>query len=803
MADSTVTGNVALVRLAMRAGLLPAPAAQQVDPKVMDAANSAGVIEWIVLKGGATEHQLAEALAATCRLRFVDLTTVAPAQAAAAVVSEQLATRHQIVPVELEGATLVVATANPLDQVALRAIEFATGKRVRPLVATLTAVRDALAHVYHGDEALSHYLKGVPTDAAVTEAAADAVVDVRRTRDEANAQPVVRLLNQLLVEGLRVRASDIHIEPATSDILVRYRVNGVLEESLRLPKWVQDALISRCKVVAGLDITERRVPQDGRIHIRHGDALVDLRLSILPTQFGEKITMRILDPSAAPQNLDQLMLPEAAVEAMRHAMHRPEGLILATGPTGSGKTTTLYGILNELRSPTRNIVTIENPIEYQLAGINQVEINNKQGRTFAATLRAILRQDPDVILVGEIRDAETAEIALQAAQTGHLVLSTLHTNDSVATITRLLDLGIEPYILASSLHLVVAQRLVRRLCKKCAQPYTPDPGAVRSLPLDPRRTRFLQSVGCAECRRSGWAGRAGVYEVLRVTPTIGQLIATRATESTLRREAETQGMLTLAKHAALRVADGVTTIDEVLRAVDVGESSACCPACQQPIDQTFAACPHCGEVLRRCCVKCEAPMQAEWKLCPYCRTPVPELSTAAAPTPQAAGRPLRSAPGADAARRSYRVLVVDDHADMRNLAKISLELSGLPLVVDTACDGYEALRKTEQEPPDVIVLDLTMPGLDGFQVCEQLRASIRTAFIPIMMLTARDDAASRVKGFLVGTDDYVMKPFARDELVARLRRLLERTYGITIPRRHTASEAPALPSGIPHESVLQ
>ena len=196
-------------------------------------------------------------------------------------------------------------------------------------------------------------------------------------------------------------------------------------------------------------------------------------------------------------------------------------------------------------------------------------------------------------------------------------------------------------------------------------------------------------------------------------------------------------------------------------------------------------------------------MQAEWKLCPYCRTPVPEVSTAAAPTPQAAGRPLRSAPSADAARRSYRVLVVDDHVDMRNLAKVCLELSGLPLIVDTACDGYEALRKTEQEPPDVIVLDLTMPGLDGFQVCEQLRASIRTAFIPIMMLTARDDAASRVKGFLVGTDDYVMKPFARDELVARLRRLLERTYGITIPRRHTASEAPALPSGIPHESVLQ
>jgi type IV pilus assembly protein PilB len=790
MADIRATGNAALLRFAVQAGFLSAEAKTKVDQQALDATNSGPLIDWLVAQDGVSEHQLAQALAATCRLSFVDLPTMAPDAAASEVVPEQLATRYQIVPLEVQGVTLVVATANPFDQATLRAVEFATGKRVRPLVASRTAVRDALAHVYHCEESLNEYLQGVQQDnGAAAQTGAATTVDVGSTIGESELPPVVKLLNLIVAEALRGRASDIHVEADTTDVRVRYRINGLLEESLRLPKWVQGTLAARCKVLAGLDITERRVPQDGRIRVRNGDSLIDLRVSILPTQYGEKITMRILDPSAAPRGVGDLKLPEHAVEVIRHAIRRPEGLILVTGPTGSGKTTTLYGILAELRSPTRNIVTIENPIEYQLPGVNQVEINEKQGLTFAGTLRSILRQDPDVILVGEIRDAETAQIAMRAAQTGHLVLSTLHTNDTIATITRLIDLGIEPYVVSSTVHLIIAQRLVRRICPSCAQPYTPDPAAVRLLRLDPDQARLRRGIGCRECRQSGWGGRIGVFELLRVTPPIARLIEARAADSAVRAEAEAQGLQALAAQATARVAEGATTVEEVLRAVDVGDTSPHCPTCDQVIEERFSACPHCRTVLRRSCAKCAAPLAPEWLLCPHCLTPAPDVSAPVVPPPDhglvvpSEARLQSLEARLETPARRHRILIVDDHSDMRTLVKACLERSGLPVTTATACDGYEALRMTEQDPPDLIVLDVMMPGLDGLKVCEALRASVRTAFIPIMILTARDDTASRVAGFLVGTDDYLTKPFVREELVARVRRLIERTYGVGLPHQ--------------------
>lgn len=616
--------DMALLRFMIRAGLLTAELAHAAEAQLGSLANGKTLIDWLSEEGRISEEALAKSLAQHVHLPFVDLPAVALDPTVAKLVREELAMRHHVVPLRLTGYNLTIAMANPVDRGATRAIEFATGKRIQVEVATQTAVRDALAHLYHLDQALDAYLKGIPEDGdlPVTEQVGEAAADIRSLMRETNLAPVVKLLNSILREAVRTGASDIHIEGGRSGLRVRYRVDGLLEESMRLPKWVQDPLVARCKVLARLDITERRVPQDGRIQVRYGDSIVDLRVSSLPTQFGEKVTMRILDPGTAPGNLDKLSFSVRELSWIRQAITRPEGIVLVTGPTGSGKTTTLYGMIAEIVSPVRNIITVENPIEYQIDGVNQVEINEKQGLTFAGTLRSILRQDPDVILVGEIRDAETAEIALRAAQTGHLVLSTLHTNDAVATITRLLDLGVEPYMLASALNLIVAQRLVRRVCGHCAEPVEPDLAGLRRLDIDSGGKHFRRGRGCKQCRKSGYAGRVGVFEVLPVTSRLARLIEKKVPESTMRLQARTDGMACLSANAARRVSVGMTTVEEALRVVDVGLQAFRCPACDRTVEDTFAVCPHCAALLRRACVSCGEQIEDDWQVCPHCTVPV-------------------------------------------------------------------------------------------------------------------------------------------------------------------------------------
>ena len=590
---------------------------------------------------------------------------------------------------------------------------------------------------------------------------------------------MVKLFNLILLDGIRGSASDIHIEPGLSDVRVRYRIDGMLHESLRLPKWVHEATVARCKVLANLDITERRVPQDGRIRINYRESTVDLRVSSLPTQFGEKVTIRILNSASAPTGLEQLTMSERDLRCVRQAIMRPQGMVLVTGPTGSGKSTTLYSMLGELISPTRNIVTIENPIEYQVRGVNQVQINERQGLTFATSLRSILRQDPDVILVGEIRDAETAQIAVQAAQTGHLVLSTLHTNDSVATLARLGDLGIEPSLIASSLNLILAQRLVRRMCTRCAQPYEPERSIVDGLKLS-AAVKFRHGVGCAACRKLGYAGREAVFEVMPITPAMAKLVESKASESVLRLQARQDGMTALGEQAIRKVVEGVTTVEEVLRVVDVGLDANTCPTCDRQVEDTFAVCPHCSTPLRTRCLNCNTALQKEWSTCPYCGAPsatqtrAPQAKRLPAPDAEleAVGDPVEAAKPCQ-----YRVLVVDDDLDFLRLMTLFLRQSDLPITVVTASTGAEALEIVETSPPDLVLLDVMMPNMDGFEVCARLRANLRTAFVPILMLTALNDPDSRTRGFLVGTDDYISKPFDRQELLARVRRVLQRTYG--------------------------
>jgi type II secretory ATPase GspE/PulE/Tfp pilus assembly ATPase PilB-like protein/DNA-binding NarL/FixJ family response regulator len=741
-------------------------------------ASEESVFEWLLATGSINEDDCWRAAADLRRLPFVNLAGVALDASAIESVKDDLAHRYRVVPLRTFDKAIVIATANPFDYEAIRAIEFATGRRVQTEVATPTGIRDALEHAYHLEESLNEYLRGVPDDEEVpVTTLSDDASDTRALLRGSTLPPVVKLFNLILLEGVRCHATDIHVEAGLSAVQVRYRVDGDLEESLKLPKWVQDPLIARCKVMANLDITERRVPQDGRIRLRYREAMIDLRVSSLPTQFGEKLVMRVLDTSAQPLGLDRLDVGPRDLHNIRHAIHRPEGMVLVTGPTGSGKTTTLYGMIAEIVSPTTNIVTIENPIEYQMRGVNQVEINEKQGLTFAATLRSILRQDPDVILVGEIRDRETAEIALRAAQTGHLVLSTLHTNDAAATITRLIDIGIEPYMLASSLNLIVAQRLVRRVCERCAEPYEPDGQALHALQVEAQGQQFRRGRGCPACRKSGYAGRTAVLQVLPITPSVAKLIETKAPESAIRLQARADGAASLYEHAAAKVCAGITTAEEVLRIVEVPDEHARCPGCNRNVEDNFAVCPHCATVLHTNCASCGLKLQKEWQACPYCGAAVKRV---ASPAPAAAlSVPARVA-AANNGTRHFRALVVDDQADMRRLIAFTLEHSGLPLSVTAVSGGAEAIEHAQLEAPDLIVLDVMMPEMDGFEVCEQLRANVRTAFIPILMLTALDDPGNRARGFLAGTDDYIGKPFARAELVARVRRLLQRTYGATV-----------------------
>lgn len=780
MSQKASSGDIKLLKFLVQQGMLTEEVATRVEKDLAECLNADCALAILSRDRLVSEEAVAHALAKRLRLPSVNLATHGLDQAVVNLVREDLAAKYGALPLRMHNETLVIAAQNPLDREAMQAIAFATGHPVRPEVATYSALQDAITHAYHLEESLNSYLDGVSaeTEPEITRMPASET-DLSKLVRDTELPPVVKLFNVILVDGIRGGASDIHVETTLSDVRVRYRIDGVLQEAFRLPKWVQDPLTARCKVLANLDITERRVPQDGRIRINYQGKMVDLRVSSLPTQFGEKVTMRILDPSAGPRGIDSLTLQPRDMECVRHAIKRPQGMVLVTGPTGSGKTTTLYSMLTELTSPETNIITIENPIEYQLRGVNQVEINEKQGLTFASTLRSILRQDPDIILVGEIRDQETAEIAVRAAQTGHLVLSTLHTNDSVATISRLLDLGIDPFLVATATNAILAQRLVRRICRSCAEPYEPDKHTLALLGLRAENVSFQRGSGCNACRHSGFAGREAVFEVMPMTPAMAKLVERRAPESACRRQAKEDGMIPLGANALAKILSGVTTAEEVLRVIDAFEGSACCPTCHQVVDDSFSVCPHCATPLRNQCRSCGERLESGWSTCPYCGATFAARDKAegqAMPAPGPSLIPEEIPPDRPAERR-FRALVIDDEADFRFLLQTFLEHSGVPFDVTTAANGKEGLARAEQLMPDLILLDIMMPEFDGFEVCKRLRSNVRTAFVPILMLTALDDAASRTRGYLAGTDDYIGKPFERAELMARVRRIMHRTYG--------------------------
>src|SRR5947209_14566417 len=496
----------------------------------------------LIDEGTVSESDLVATLAARLGLDFVDLLDYSIDPSAVGLISDSLARRFQAVPVGWEENRLVVAMADPSNVVAIDDIRTITGAEVRTVVATRGAILEAIEK-YHRMEGNAEDVSAL----AASEAEADD--DLSRVKEVTEDAPIVKLVNLLISQAVADRASDIHIEPTETDVRVRYRIDGVLHEVMRSPKNIQAGLISRLKIMADLNIAERRVPQDGRMSGVIGGKSVDLRVATLPTVYGEKVVMRILDKSTALLDLKDLGFYGDALDRYETAYRKPYGTILVTGPTGSGKSTTLYATLNAVNDTAKNIITVEDPVEYRLAGINQVQVNVKAGLTFALALPTILRSDPDIVLLGEVRDRETATIAIEAALTGHLVLSTLHTNDAPSTPTRLIEMGVEPFLVGSALDCIVAQRLARRLCPKCKEPYIPEAAELETLGWDTGSADELptlyRAAGCGACGRTGFHGRFAIHEVLLVTEDVERLIVDRAHTEDIKKVALAQGMKTL------------------------------------------------------------------------------------------------------------------------------------------------------------------------------------------------------------------------------------------------------------------
>jgi len=538
----------------------------------------------LVKLGFLTDDEITSVLSRQYGVPAVNLSEIEIEPSVARLIPAETASKYNAIPIARNGTTLTLAMTDPTNVFAMDDVKFMTGLHVEPVVASDTAIREAIARSFSKNglvtlngartaDLVSKALEDLGADSDGLEVVADAEeIDASSLERQGGEAPVIRLVNALLLSAIQRGASDIHVEPFEKEMRIRFRIDGVLQPVMSPPLKFRDAIVSRVKIMARLDIAEKRLPQDGRVKARfadHGENReIDFRVSCLPTLFGEKVVLRLLDPGQLRLDMARLGFEPDALAKFDRAVRRPWGMVLVTGPTGSGKTNTLYSALSQLNQPGVNIMTAEDPVEFNLSGINQVQVREGIGLSFAATLRSFLRQDPNIILVGEIRDTETASIAVKAALTGHLVLSTLHTNDAPSSINRLVNMGVEPFLVANSLNLICAQRLVRRVCEQCKEPAEIAPQALIDAGFTPARVSEVQTYrgrGCDRCGRTGYKGRVGLFEVMEITESLRELVISGANAIELRKGAEAEGMLSLRQSGLKKVAEGVTSLEEVVR----------------------------------------------------------------------------------------------------------------------------------------------------------------------------------------------------------------------------------------------
>ena len=712
-----------LARPLVEAGLVT-PAQLAVAREAADESLWKGCLD----RGWTTSAAIMGAVGAAFKVPVADLATadirLTP------LLPEPVARRYQVVALSADSGKITLATSDPRDLNVENELRFLTGRDVAFAIAAPEQIAERLDELYRPEASVERLLGGLEDSEVDTDLE---VAEVQQARDPALEAPVAKLVGALLAEAVRDHASDIHFDPEESGLVVRYRVDGVLREVMRLPSSAGAAAVRRVKVLAKLDVANPLITQDGRAAIRVDGKVIDLRVATAPVaRRGEKSVIRILDGSSLKTRLTDLGLADFELASIERLLGHREGMVLATGPTGSGKTTTLYAAVNHLKTGKVNIVTVEDPVEYELPGISQIQVNESQGLSFAGVLRSVLRQDPDIVLVGEIRDLETATTAVQAGLTGHLVLSTLHTNDAPSAVVRLRDLGLEGYKIAGVLKGVIAQRLVRRLCDQCAVPVGVEILPVGVIPPAGRALSLRRAVGCKACGGNGYRGRLAIQEVMTVDEGLARLIGEGASPPAVTSAARRSGMRTLWESGLERVWAGLTTVEELIRVL--GDRSG-----QDPATATATS------------------------TIPTLEVPVPVRVRAisGAPTDGAA-----AAPGTGA-----RILVADDDEQMRRLLKMVLEREGY--VVEEARDGLDALERIETHPPDLILLDVDMPRLDGFGVLEELRARVNTAALPVVMLTGRVE--SEGDALDLGAQDFLAKPVQPSALKARVRAVLRRT----------------------------
>jgi len=618
------TGHKRLGELLVEAKLL---SQEQVDRAIAEQKKSGQLLgATLIALNLVSERDLMGLLQRQLGLPLVDLETLPVDETALSKVKEDFARKYQALPIEIEGRkTLVVAMSDPLNVAALEDLRFHAGMFIRPVLASPSQVIEAIERYYHLDSSVNEVVQSIIQTENDIEVNAVAESEERQALDElmreAEGRPIVRLANWLLHRAVEEGASDIHIEPQASDLVVRLRVDGLLREEQRLPKWTQSAIVSRLKVLSNLDIAEKRMPQDGRLVAEIAGRRIDMRVSTLPVNGGEKVVMRVVDTQRTNVALEKLGMADQDLSRLTNFLDRPQGIVLVTGPTGSGKTTLLYSALEKVKDVSLNITTVEDPVEFQFAGLNQVQVDEKAKKSFAVALRAILRQDPDVIMIGEIRDRETAQIAFRASVTGHLVLSTVHTNDAAGAVTRLIDLGLEPFMVASALVGVVSIRLVRVICPRCKESYEADATTLQKIggtSLEGNITLY-RGAGCPTCRQAGFTGRTGIFEVLTVDDALRGMIVRGASEAEIRDMAIKGGMRPIGEDGLEKTLNGITTLDEVTRVVYLPEQGLkMCGSCQSVVSQEFEYCPSCGHFVGEHCANCKRRVQPKWGFCPTC-----------------------------------------------------------------------------------------------------------------------------------------------------------------------------------------
>jgi type IV pilus assembly protein PilB len=666
----------------------------------------------LVELGFVTESRLADTLALQLSIPRVELSAeVIPAEVLQLVPSE-VAESNVLIPVRRKDNQLMVAMSDPLDLLAMDDIRFRTGLEVKACVSTESDLRAAIDRCYKVEDAVDDILK-LSTDLSDLEI-------VKESDDESQAPqvlqqmsqtaPIVKLVSTIIMDAIRRRATDIHLTPHETFVQVRYRIDGNLQDTLKLPKRIQAPVISRIKILGNMDIAVRLSPQDGSTRLRFGKNHVDLRLSSLPATFGETVVIRILDRSRGLLPLPKLGVPDPLFKKLQEAGSKSQGMILVTGPTGSGKTTTLYAFLQWLQDPAVNIITVEDPVEYSIPGITQVSVREQAGLGFPQFMRSALRQDPDIILVGEVRDIETAEIAIRAALTGHLVMTTLHTNDTIASIIRLVDLGIPPFLISSSLTFLVAQRLVRRICSHCKEEIPYPEG---ELPDEfPRLSHCYRGRGCPNCGYSGYHGQVGVFEFLEVSAAIKRLIANNASESTLREEARKEGMISLFEDAWKKVAEGITTIAEVMGKVPYYASAQ-------------------GGAIRL---------------------------------------PAATGPRAHRSGSRAAILLVDSIRENIQFFQSEVEPAGYQIIT---CDWATAHETICRINPDLIVLNLDLPGADWPELSQKLQRSMWTVTIPVLLLKSGTEWTADVEELRAGAAGVLRRPMEAHQILSHLEKALK------------------------------